>query len=320
MAKGIYTQAVCLLTDGTPTIDQVRAGLRQHGFPVVWEPAAGENWAFGGPTVVVAYRPDANGYVAVDVVDRPWPDDMGDPKSDPMTFGAWTMGHFGPLAYPGGLGRAGRHAWAWPPAADVAAGHGGFIRARLSYAFGGDGGTPLFPDGYDPLAELTFLDRLTAALLGTPGVVCYYNPNGEVLRDRESFRAVADACVRERKSPLLLWANVRYFHLTPEFAFMDTVGNGQLDVPDVEAVFPSVKYDPGVVDYYLRNVTHYLLGRDHGLKTGEPIDGPGESDSAWVVEVLDQGVVDPPRPVVRLCPTADARAVHEILPAARSRR
>jgi hypothetical protein len=38
---------------------------------------------------------------------------MGDPKLDPMTFGAWSMGHFGPLAYPGGLGGARQHAWSW---------------------------------------------------------------------------------------------------------------------------------------------------------------------------------------------------------------
>jgi hypothetical protein len=43
--------------------------------------------------------------MAIDTVDRPWPDDMGDPKENAEVFAAWSMGHFGPYTYPGGLQR-----------------------------------------------------------------------------------------------------------------------------------------------------------------------------------------------------------------------
>ncbi len=33
---------------------------------------------------------------------------------------------------------------------------------------------------------------------------------------------------------------------------MDTVGNAQLEIRDIEAVFPLAEYDPGDIDYYLR--------------------------------------------------------------------
>ena len=109
--------------------------------------------------------------------------------------------------------------------------------------------------------------------------------------------------------------NIRLFNLSDELGFMDTVGNGQLEISDVEAMFPSAKYDPGDVDYYLRNVTHYLLGVDREMQSGEEIDGPGESNLSWTMEVLDRGLVDPPRRVLRLYPKANINAVRTVLSA-----
>ncbi len=109
--------------------------------------------------------------------------------------------------------------------------------------------------------------------------------------------------------------NIRFFHLSDEFSFMDTVGNAQLDIRDVEAVFPKPGYDPARVDYYLRNVTHYLLDLDRELRTGEMIDGPGESDLSWTMEVLDESLAAPPRHVVRLYPKTEQKAVREALAA-----
>src|SRR5215468_8372854 len=99
MPKGLYSQGVTLLTDGSTTLNDLKMALQKHGFKVVKETAASECWQFGGATLVIPYRPDINGYVAVDLVNQNWPDAMGDPKVDPMTFGAWSMGHFGPWAY-----------------------------------------------------------------------------------------------------------------------------------------------------------------------------------------------------------------------------
>lgn len=109
--------------------------------------------------------------------------------------------------------------------------------------------------------------------------------------------------------------NIRFFHLSDEFSFMDTVGNAQLDIRDVEAVFPKPGYDPARVDYYLRNVTHYLLDLDRELRTRETIDGPGESDLSWTMDVLDESLAAPPRRVLRLYPKAQQKAVRKLLSA-----
>jgi hypothetical protein len=98
---------------------------------------------------------------------------------------------------------------------------------------------------------------------------------------------------------------------------MDTVGNGQLEIRDVEAIFPTAKHEPGEIDYYLRNVTHYLLGLglDQEMQTGEEIDGPGETNLSWTIEVLDQGINVPPRRILRLLPKASSKAVRQALSA-----
>jgi hypothetical protein len=307
---------VCLLTDGRPSIADVKSSLEVVGFDIARELPSQELWSFGGPALLLAYRPEVNGSVTVDVVNHAWPDAMGDPKADPMTFGAWSLGHFGPFAYPAGLERAMQHAWAWPDGRVVAPGHRGFIRIRSSYVGGAARDAPVFPNDYDAVAEMMFLTRFAIAAANTRGVLCHFNPNGEVLRDAESVRSIWAACASEEKLPLLLWMNVRFFNLSDDLGLMDTVGNRQLDVNDVEAVFPSERYDPGTIDYYLRNVTHYLLDLGREIQTGEAIDGPGDNTLSWTAEACDQALVAPPRPVLRLYPKANrsqvARAITAI--------
>jgi hypothetical protein len=312
MAKGLYTQGIVLLTDGRTTFEKLKSALQYHRFPVLKETPPSEDWQFGGEGVVIPFHPEVNGYASIDVVNHPWPDSMGDPKSDPALFGAWSMGNFGPYAYPGGLARARQHAYGWPAARTLAQDPRGFIRIRLSYVFGANDNAPVMPADYDPVAELQWLDTVALALLDLPGVICYFNPNGEVLTDRDGFRRFWQACRDQQKLPLQLWTNVRLFDVDAQFSFMDTVGNSQLDLPDVEAIAPKGEYDPGDIDYYLRNVTYYLLDRPH-LQTDEPIDGPGETNLTWTIELLESGLVSPPRRVVRLCPRASQRAVRKSL-------
>ncbi len=238
---------------------------------------------------------------------------MGDPKSDLTTFAAWSMGHFGPYAFPGSLARAQQHAWAWKPGQTVPEEHRGFVRLRTSYVFGADKNAPVLPAVYKPVAELEFLSRAVLAIFHAPGVICYFNPNGEVLHDYTSFRRVWDACMEQEKIPLALWMNLRFFDLSDKLEFMDTVGNAQLDIRDVEAIFPTGTYTPGDVAYHLHNVTHYLLDLNHDMRTGEAIDGPGESNLSWTLELLDEGIIEPPRSVLRLFPKANRKAVRQAL-------
>ena len=318
MPKGFFSQGVCLLTDGRTSIADVKSAIEAGGFHIDRELPAQEFWSFGGPAVLVPYRPEVNGGISVDVVNRAWPDEMADPKSDAMTFGAWSMGYFGPFAYPGALERAAQHARGWEEGHHVAQSHRGFIRIRSSYVGGGNKDAPVLPDDYDAVAELTFVSRLAMAAASAPGVLCHFNPNGEVLRDLESFRGIWDACAEAQKLPLLLWINVRLFNLNVEYALMDTVGNEQLDVTDLEVLCPTEKYDPGTIDYYLRNVTHYLLDSGREIQTGEAIDGPEESELSWTAEVQERSSVLPPRRILRLYPKACGAAIKSALAAARS--
>src|SRR5579862_3035689 len=115
------------------TIDDIKSALQEHEFEIAKEIPAQQHSCFGGPGAIIPFRPEVNGYVIVDVVNQPWPDGMGDAKTDVMTFGAWSMGQFGPFAFPGGLARARQHAWSWQPGRTVPEGHRGFVRFRTSY-------------------------------------------------------------------------------------------------------------------------------------------------------------------------------------------
>jgi len=314
--KGFYSQSACLLTDGRTSIEGVKRALASAGYPTLKEvPAAGE-WSFSGPSIVLGYLPEVNGFVAVDVVNDPWPDAMGDPKSDSTTFGAWGTGQFGPFAFPGGLSRACQNAWAWRGAKAAADAHRGFIRFRMSYVFGVPKDAPLLPKDYDPRAELNFLSELVLAGFEAPGVLGYFNPNGEVLRDYDGFRKVWNACVEQNLVPMPLWMNVRFYNLNDEFGLMDTVGNHQLDIKDVEALFPKSEYDRNDVANYLRNVSLYLLDLNREIQSEEAFDGPGESNLSWVVQCLGNGLINPPRHILRLCPKSARRQIDKAIAAA----
>jgi hypothetical protein len=51
----------------------------------------------------------------------------------------------------------------------------------MSYVFGSKKDALTLPEDYDPVAEMQFLSRAVMALLKAPGVICYFNPNGEQL-------------------------------------------------------------------------------------------------------------------------------------------
>jgi hypothetical protein len=311
MPRGFFSQSVCLLTDGRMAIEDVKSVLQAQGFEIVEGVPPPKAPVYGGPSLAISFLPAVNGYVAVDVVNQPWPDAMGDPKTDAMTFGGWAFGFFGPFTYPGGLARAQKFVFSWEGAGTVCEGYRGFIRLRISYVFGSDGNAPILPQHYNPVAELMFLSRMALAILNAPGVICYFNPNGEVLRDRASFRELWDRCIRQSKIPLPLWINIRFFHFDDELRLMDTVGNAQLDVRDIEAVYPSTKYKAADVEYYLRNATHYLLDLGRELRTGESVDGPYDNEGSWCIEALNLGAVAPPRRILRTYPKDARDMVHK---------
>jgi len=305
--KGFYTQSLAILLRKAASLQAIEERL--EGFTIVKRVKGSDIWAIGGPSLVVEYRPDVNGYVSVDTIEHGWPDHMGDPMADPQVFAAWSMGHFGPGAWPRSLERACQHSWAWPEGRSIPLQHQAFIRIRSSYAFGADDETPIMPSSYEPLPELEFVTRIAEALVRLPEVLCYFNPNGECVKSACEFLNALSHHRSTKQMPLDVWSNVRFFRfedIEPKWALMDTVGMSQLDASDLEACFPLDAYDPRQVANFLRDVCAYLVQEGPVIRDGDTIDGP--QNVTWQGVNLKESRIAPPREVVRWFPV-DGREV-----------
>ena len=173
----------------------------------------------------IAFRPEINGIILVDCLEEKWPDDMGNPATNPKVFSAWSLGAFGPYVFPGCLERASGQSWIWEPGQRVPDMHFGFIRLRCTYVLGASDESLIRPIGREARHELDFLLELAAAIMELPNTICYFNPNGEVLRghftdaDKPSVSASNNALQHE------LIANVRLYHGDDGWDLMDTVGS-----------------------------------------------------------------------------------------------
>lgn len=299
MAKGFYSQGVVILFSEEPALSSIAALL--SNFRIVKEAQKTSGWEYGGASLIVEYDAAVNGYASIDVVGRAWPDHMGDPKSEPKLFAAWSMGSFGPYAYPGGLQRAVQQSWVWEKARDVIPSNKSFVRLRMSYVFGTGDDAPVMPQNYDPLKELDFLTAMVARVLAHPAAICYFNPNGEVVLTKELFGDSAEYHKAHALPPFDLWSNVRLFNIDPEWCLMDSVGSCQLDIPDHEVAFPKGRFQPQEVDKFIRNATLYVLKNGPVIKDGDTMDGPG--DIRWQAKTFKNGLNDPPRQTLRWLPT-----------------
>ena len=309
--KGHYAAGVCVLFEQAVDIEDVIASLREFDLVGRAEDPEPGAWMFGGPSVAIAYKPEANGLVVVDAVNHPWPDSMGDPKKAPMIFGAWSMGHFGPFTFPDGLSRATQQSWVWADGKSVAEKQKSFVRIRVGYAFGDvPDDTPLLPEEYDAADELQFITKVAAALLDMPGAICLFNPNGELLRDSATL-ADALSYAEENELPALdAWCNVRLANASDGWLVMDTIGNQQLDLPDIEVCLHKDKgYDLSGVDGFLRDVTHYLLENGEVIQPGDTMDGVG---TTWRFVHRKNGILMPPRPTLRAFPPGRHGAARRI--------
>ena len=299
--KGFYTQGIAILFNQAPSLDVLAAAL---ALPILKRMDEATSWELSGPALIVGFRPEVNGLIAVDVVERPWPDDMGSPKEAPSLFGAWSMGHFGPFTYPGSLGRACKQAWNWDgDPLPLIAQHRAFVRVRLSYVFGAGDEVKLMPTDCDPHAELGSLVTAAQAITRCQGALAYFNPNGEVLMSPGEFAQTLGFAAEHRREPIETWSNVRLLNLqgiADGCLLMDTVGLAQLDLPDVEAAFTENAFDPSEVAWFLRNVSLYIAGQGDVFEDGHTTDGPGSMK--WRAMRFDDGFADPPRRTVRFFP------------------
>lgn len=311
MAKGLFTQGMCILLKQPLPIEEVQQRLNL--FQLV---ARQESDDVESPeTLVYEFRPDRGGHLLVTPSLARWPDDMGDPDESPERFVAWSLGQYGPLAFPGGLQRAAAQSWGWDGAADAVAEHTTHIRLLISYVLGSDedddDDLPLMPDDYDCIAELQTLTRAATALLESPAALCYFNPGGEILRDATLLRQGLNHAWSHELPPLDMWTNVRIFTEDEGWLVMDTVGNGQFDLPDMEAVCRTDTYKPGDIENFLRHATLYLLAGDEDVCSGDTADGPG--DISWSAMECGTSLSDPPRPTIRWFPKDDSTAPAHLL-------
>lgn len=296
--KGMVTQGAVLLTAGPMSLSMIASALSDYE---VGEKNTGTGWEFGDPAVVVPLRCDPRGRVIIDYVARPWPDGMGDPQNEFTLFGAWSMGHFGPFTYPRGLERAVQQAWNWREARDVVPRHDGFIRLKTTYVGGPN--DLVIPEGYNALAELNEVTAITVRLSTVPGVLCYFNPNGETLYLPTALAENFKWNASKNLPSVNLWTNVRMFNLAnqvPGWFMMDTVGMWQLDLPDQEVVHPDGAFDPDEVAGFLRDISVYLVQNGRVIKDGDTTDGPG--GIRWQAFSSYEGVIPPPRETLRWYP------------------
>lgn len=303
--KGFFTQGAMVLTERPLAAEAVERALAP--FSVVKRtPAEGEkNWIGGYPSWVIAWRPEVNGAVTVDVVDSPWPDNMGDPKNPggQSLYAAWSMGFMGPMTWPGNLLRATQYAEAFADkdAAAASKRHKAFVRVRSTYVLGASDNTKVMPEDYQARPELEFVTSVAAALASAPEALCYFNPGGETLYTAAGLRKTMDECRQANLPPLPIWSMGRLSKIedAPPWMFADVIGMEQLDAQDHEACFRRDTHDAAEVMSFLRNTTNYTLEHGPVIKDGHTTDGPG---GVWRAMELEEGLLPAPRPVLRWLP------------------
>jgi len=214
------------------------------------------------------------------------------------------MGGFGPLVETGSLERAGTQAWAWRKAGDAVRGHQGFIRVRLAYAPEED--APPVPEDRDRSAELLAVTRVVAKLLEIDGIRCYFNPNGESLRPAGFVWQAMDYFESEAEPPLDVWTNVRVGRLDPEgkWILMDSVGLGQLGLPDVELCLPAAgKVSLEDADRFIRDLMSYVVDAGDVFTAGDTVEAPDGTE--WTAIKVEEGFSPPTRGTVRFLPPVD---------------
>lgn len=295
MPRGFFTQSTTILFTRAPSIDEIEGALEALRCPIVrrhTEPG----WMSGGTELLVPFGEDPEGHVHVDVLDREWPDSMGDPTSDPALFGAWGTGAFGPQAFPRNLERAVKQAVAFPGAGEAAARHRAFVRLRTSYLVGAGPDSPIMPEGWSPLAEIDAMLQVVQPILGLEGACAYFDPNAEVILPHDGVRALLEA--DDGPTSLELFTHVRLFQIDGEWALMDTVGLDRFLLPDVEVLLPRAA-DPNEVAGFLRNVSAYLLSNGAVIEDGHTTEGPF---GVLRVHAREEPLTEPPRRVLRMVP------------------
>lgn len=303
--KGYFTQGVALLLKAAPTLEALEQILGHFGPTRRTSPAP--HWAIGGSGLSLRLPHDlpgggeqGPGLLIADILDRPWPDDMGDPQTAPELFNAWGTAHFGPYCWPRSLERALECAWFVENAKTAVPAHQACVRLRITYLNRADDKAQMFPEGYDAHLELQILADVIGALFDLPGTICYFNPGGELLMERGPF---LDKLAFDRQKKILpadLFCNIRVVPLPDNAMLVDTVGLDQFDLTDQEAVFPRGKVRPEEAANFLFSVAHFLNAKGDLIRNNHSMDSSREM--RWIAHPMTEALLAPPRETLRWIP------------------
>ncbi|MEM6691599.1 MAG: DUF4261 domain-containing protein [Planctomycetota bacterium] len=326
MAEYLFTQGVSVLLDKPVALERVCEKLDVFFGRVVDEPPCenGALYVLESPEEDdVSEEIERPAYLIVVASEQPWPDELGDPEAEPEAFHDWSLGLYGPLAFPGCLQRAVERSWIVPDVSPQASQHTAHVRLLIGYPMVPPVGDPakqdesdsdsddiemildtreMIEEQYDPSEELRVLARAISTVLEIPASIAYFNPGGEVLKDSDSLRTLLNEAWVKDSVPIKAWMNVRLFEIEDDWTLMDTVGNGQVEIPDLEAVFKTDRYGSGDIEAMLRAWTHRMIEDvESDLTEGDTVDGP--DGSTWTVMECHDGLADPPRQTIRLVPS-----------------
>jgi hypothetical protein len=144
--------------------------------------------------------------------------------------------------------------------------------------------------------------KVSKRLLDLSAALCYFNPGGECLVEKEVINELLERYENTALPPFEAIANIRMYNLPQdnEWLMMDTVGMLQLDVSDQEAIFCRDIYNPNEVANFLRNSSDYIFDNGPVIKNGDTMDGPG--GIRWQGATFEQEIASPPREILRWFP------------------
>ncbi|MDB6075460.1 MAG: hypothetical protein JWO89_3100 [Verrucomicrobiaceae bacterium] len=290
--KGLFTQGVAVLFSEPPSLAQLRGLLEDYEITSE-NPLGTSHWETESASFRIACRPEVGGYCLLDIVSRSWPDHLSNSEREPSLYTAWSMGHFGPFASSGSLARAIEHAHRWQHAAQLAPQHLAFVRMRIGYILGnGQGGLP--PE-YDSLPELEWLIRLARHVSKHARSLAYFNPNGEVLLTPDDLQKVLDDAAHSEAPPLEAIVNVRLANLAG-WQLVDTIGMGQLDLPDQEIVCPLGVSSSEELSAFLFDAAYHMATTEVPIVTDNSTTGPGGTE--WVATRRISSLREPARQII----------------------
>lgn len=351
--KSFFNQCFVILFDKEINLNQLKPLLSK---PIVNERDNTDSHYFWGPTLAVEYQsksePLLNGQVYIDYINEQWPDDMGEKNKEILA--AWTMSHFGPYAFPGGLWRSTKQSWSWQEAEDKVSNHCSYVRIRLNY-ISPKGNPNLKPeidrtklspdylqfeaelddetnelldeleeksptiplDMINPVEELEFMTEITLELLKHENAICYFNPNGEMLLTYDLLKDKYDYAINNQLPALTSWINIRLVNIKKNIYLMDSVGNDQLDIHDIEVLFNNEDFEFADIDNFIRSLSQYIFDKKVKIADYGEFEGPNESK--WLAFNIEfkkdfENLYPPSRETLRLIPEDYKKLPKEYLP------